>query len=120
VIGGQAEEAMARVIEGTDRLVLSHAIVDELLTVLARKFSRDREPLARLALFLDEVAEQVKPDEPLDILSDEPDNRILECAVAGDADAIITGDHSMLALGRYRKITIMSLKLYLEPNLEEN
>lgn len=30
--------------------------------------------------------------EPLAVLSDAPDNRILECAVAADAQAIVTGD----------------------------
>jgi predicted nucleic acid-binding protein len=39
--------------------------------------------------------------------------------VAGDADAIVTGDRAMLALGRYRKIQMLSLKRYLEPNAGE-
>src|SRR5208337_4306148 len=55
--GSRAEEAMARVIEGTDRLILSKQILDELLRVLARKFSYDREQLARVAVWLDELAE---------------------------------------------------------------
>jgi len=113
VIGGRAGEAMERVIEGRDHLVISPAIVDELLTVLARKFSRDREQLARVALFLDTVAERVEPDSTLAILTDEPDNRILECAIAGDADAIVTGDRAMLALGRYETLEILTLKAYL-------
>jgi predicted nucleic acid-binding protein len=29
---------------------------------------------------------------------DEPDNRVLECAMAGHADAIVTGDRALLAL----------------------
>jgi len=114
VIGGRAGEAMARVIEGRGRLIISPAIVDELLTVLARKFSRDREQLARVAIFFDSVAERVIPAETLAILTDEPDNRILECAVAGSAEAIVTGDRAMLALGRYQEIEILTLKHYLE------
>ncbi len=54
--GSRAEEALARVIEGTDRLILSKPILDELLGVLARKFSRDREELARVAVWLGELA----------------------------------------------------------------
>jgi hypothetical protein len=37
--------------DGVDKLVISKAIVDELLGVLARKFSRDADELARVAVF---------------------------------------------------------------------
>lgn len=40
-----------------DQLILSRAIVGELLEVLARKFARDREELARVAVFLGDLAE---------------------------------------------------------------
>lgn len=43
------------------------------------------------------------------VLKDEPDNRILECAVLAEADLIVTGDRHMLALDRYQKISIVRL-----------
>ena len=46
-------------------------------------------------------------------MRDEPDNRILECAVAGKADVVVTGDQAMLRLGSYRRIRILSLKDFL-------
>ena len=36
-------------------------------------------------------------------------NRILECAVAGNAGAIVTGDKAMLMLKKYRHIRIIPL-----------
>jgi predicted nucleic acid-binding protein len=39
--GGRGEAALQRIIEEQDELVLSKPIVDELLGILARKFSRD-------------------------------------------------------------------------------
>ena len=45
--GGRANDALQSVIDGKDTLIASRAIVDELLSVLARKFARDREELAR-------------------------------------------------------------------------
>jgi predicted nucleic acid-binding protein len=48
------------------------------------------------------------------VLDDEPDNRILECAVAGQADIIITGDRTMLNLKRHERIRIVSLRQFLE------
>ena len=111
---GNGERALLRIVEEKDRLLLSRAIVGELLDVLARKFARDREELARVAVFLGELAELVEPATQLDVLEDETDNRILECAVAGDAELVVTGDKKMLALRRYDGIRIISLVEYLD------
>jgi predicted nucleic acid-binding protein len=42
------------------------------------------------------------------------DNRILECAVFGKADLIVTGDKEMLRLKEYMGVKIASLRDYLE------
>jgi putative PIN family toxin of toxin-antitoxin system len=112
--GGRGEEALRRVIEERDELLLSKPILDELLGVLARKFARDPEELARVAVFLGGLATMVKPARRLRVLADGPDNRILECALAGSADAIVTGDRAILALGKYRGVPILGLRAYLE------
>jgi len=112
--GGRAEEAMLMVVEGKVRLLVSKAIIHELLDVLARKFNRDKEELARVAVYLAELGEVVHPRQKMKILSDDPDNRILECAVAGRADVIVTGDKAMLNLREYKKILIVTLKEFLE------
>lgn len=112
--GSRGEEALSRILTGRDRLLISKPIVDELLGVLARKFSRDPEELARVALFLGELAVLVEATEHLNLLADEPDNRILECALAGGADAVVTGDKGILALGTWRGIQILSLATYLD------
>jgi putative PIN family toxin of toxin-antitoxin system len=116
--GSRAEEALTRVIEGTDRLILSKSILDELLGVLARKFSRDPEELARVALWLGELAEWVRPARRLSVVADEADNRILECASAGEAEVIVTGDKGLLRLGTFEGIDIVSLRDYLSPGRE--
>ena len=112
--GGRGEEALQRVIEERDELLLSKPILDELLGVLARKFARDGEELARVAVFLGGLGTMVKPARRLRVLADAPDNRILECAVAGGADAIVTGDRAMLALREYRSVRILGLRAYLD------
>jgi predicted nucleic acid-binding protein len=55
----------------------------------------------------------VNPSRRLTVFRDEPDNRILECAVEGKADVIVTGDKAMLALGEYQGIRLISLAEYL-------
>lgn len=111
--GGRGDQAIRRIVEGEDSLALSKPILDELLTVLARKFSRDREELARVAVFLSNLGEIVEPAESLTVLADEPDNRVLECALAANAQLIVTGDRAMLALGEHQGVRIVSLGAYL-------
>lgn len=111
--GGQGEAALRRIIEQTDQLVLSRPIVDELLDALARKFARDAEELAHVAVFVTELAVIVAPKRRLRVVKDDPDNRILECAVAGRAQVIVTGDRALLALKLYEKVRILSLREYL-------
>jgi uncharacterized protein len=111
---GNADAAMQRIIEREDTLLISNAIVAELLGVLARKFARDVEELAHLAVFLEDLAEIVRPRSRISILADAPDNRILECAVAGSADLIVAGDRAMLNLRRFENVKIVSLRAYLE------
>jgi uncharacterized protein len=111
--GSRADAAVRRVLDGEDELVISRAIIDELLTVLARKFARDADELGRVAVFLTDLGVVVRPRGRVSILSDEADNRILECARSGHADVIVTGDRAMLSVGRYQDIDIKSLRDYL-------
>lgn len=115
--GGKGEEALARVLAEGHQLLLSKPILDELLGVMARKFSRDVEELARLAVFLADLATFVEPKIRLRLAADDPDNRILECAVAGGAEVIVTGDKALVALGRVENVRIMSVKEFLGDSL---
>jgi uncharacterized protein len=112
--GGQAERAINLVIDGQVNLCISKEIIHEVLGVLAQKFSKGPEELSRTAVFLSELAELIVPRKKLAILEDEPDNRILECAVTGHADVIVTGDRTMLKLKKYQEIRILSLRQFLD------
>jgi putative PIN family toxin of toxin-antitoxin system len=95
-------------------LCISKEIIHEVLGVLAQKFSKGPEELPRTAVFLSELAELVVPRKKLAVLDDEPDNRILECAVTGHADILVTGDRAMLNLKKYQEIRILSLRQFLD------
>ena len=115
--GGQAEQALFRVLDGTDTLIISKAILDEVLITLGRKFSRDSEALSQTAVLLAEMAEMVQPAKRLRIFKDDPDNRVLECAEAGQAACIVTGDKAMLQFKQYENIRLVSLREYLTSGL---
>ncbi len=111
--GSSADRAMQRIFDGHDTLLISKPILDELLTILARKFSRDADVLSRTALLLTELAELIQPNEIVSVFDDDPDNRILECAIAGQAKAIVTGDKAMLAVEISHGVRLLSLSTYL-------
>lgn len=111
--GGSAEAALVAAAEGGVQLLISKSIIHEVLDVLARKFGREPEELARVAVFLADLAQIVEPKRRLKVLRDDPDNRVLECAQAGRAQAIVTGDKAMLVLGEYRGIRILTLREFL-------
>jgi uncharacterized protein len=112
--GGQAERAIDLVIDARGNLCISKEIIHEVLGVLAQKFSKGPEDLSRTAVFLSELAELVVPRKKLAALDDEPDNRILECAVTGHVDIIVTGDRAMLDLKKYWETRILSLRQFLD------
>jgi len=53
------------------------------------------------------------PRRRLRVVQDDADNRILECALAGRAEAILTGDKALLALKSFRDIPVVTLRAYL-------
>ena len=114
--GGRAEVAVLRVIGGVDEMIISREIIQEVLSVLSGKFGREAEELSRVAVLLSEIGTLTVPSARFRVLRDDPDNRILECAVSGKADAIVTGDKEMLALGEFRGIRLLPLSAYLAGN----
>lgn len=54
------------------------------------------------------VAETVHPSTRLAVVADEPDDRVLEAAETGQADAIVTGDAGLLALHAYQEIRLLT------------
>ena len=111
--GGTADTALGAILAGRATALLSEPLLGEILRVLGRKFSMDREELARTALFLGELTEPVAPRRRVTALADDPDNRVLECAVTGRADVIVTGDRAMLKLRRFEGIEILMLRAFL-------
>jgi len=64
-------------------------------------------------VLLSELALTVGPRQKLRVVKDDPDNRVLECALAGRADAIVTGDGALLELSEFRGARVIRLREYL-------
>lgn len=89
-------------------LLVSPAIVTELGRTLRVTFSWDESVLTPRLKYLTRVAEIVTPRITLDAVPSDPsDNRILECAVEGRANLIVSGDRHLRRLRVYEGIPIL-------------
>jgi putative PIN family toxin of toxin-antitoxin system len=98
-------------------LLVSRGILEEYLRVLSYpKFKLSEGDIK--GLIQEELlpyVEVVKPGRRLRVVDRDPsDDKFVECAVAGKAGVIISGDKDLLSIGRYQKILIQSPAQFLE------
>lgn len=86
-------------------LITSPPLLDELARVLRYpKLANVFPDPEGMQALLGSVAETVHPSIRLAVVADEPDNRVLEAAVTGQAAAIVTGHDDLLDLHSFRDI----------------
>ena len=108
LFSGVPEEIIGLARAGRIGLLVSPTIMLELGRILQDKFGFSRRETLYAVSGVRRIARIIVPKIKLDIVDkDESDNRILECAEAGGADYIITGDKKHLRpLARYKNIII--------------
>ena len=89
----------------------------EIADVLARdrfdKYLTQEERMRFLVGFL-KISEMVAVTETLSICRDPKDNKLLELAVSGRSDYLITGDEDLLALDPFRNVRIRTPRNFLQ------
>jgi uncharacterized protein len=102
------------VLAGKLHLVVSQQILEEYEGVLCRpKFGIDRRQVRRSLDLLRAAARVVRPHRPLKVTRDPADNRFLECAEAGKADYIVTGNKRDFP-SKWRQTQIVNARELLE------
>jgi uncharacterized protein len=109
VPGSKSDLAFRLAVRGAFELAASAQILAEVRVKLGSKFGLSETEIGRVEQAILGSATSVEPEMELHLLEDEPDNRILECAVAAGASAIVTGDRHLLALKSYEGIGIMTV-----------
>ncbi len=114
---GIASEVVPLWQKGAITVLLSREILDEYLRVLAYpKFQLSEGEIKGLIEeeFLPFV-QIIKPGTRIRIVKRDPsDNKFLECAVAGKADVLISGDKELLAIRHYRQVRVQTPSRFLE------
>jgi putative PIN family toxin of toxin-antitoxin system len=103
------------------RVLASPDTLDELVEVLGRdKFDRYLSAEEREAFLeaLVERADVVEPVKKIRACRDPDDDKFLELAVEGRAEAIVSGDDDLLALDPFRHISIVTPSAFLEQQQE--
>ena len=102
---------------GKHNLIESPDLLREFLKVIKRpKFSFIyEEEIQTFVLNLLQMSELVEPKNKIGIIKIDPsDNIVLECAVEGKADYIISGDEHLLKLKEFRGIRIVTAAEFLK------
>jgi uncharacterized protein len=90
------------------RLLVSSAIIREVAHVLRDDFRWDERRIVQHAKLLTRAGELIFPHVALDVIRNDPDdNRILECAVEGKADVIVSGDRHLRDLKSHQGIPVV-------------
>ena len=93
--------------------ILSQVLWDELMTTLRRKFSLAPDDLPILALYR-QHADWCDPAKLAEAVCRDPDDDwVLATALAGDAEAIVSGDADLLTLERYSGIEMLSPRQFV-------
>jgi len=97
-----------KIMDGTLILGISDEILKEFIGVCVRKFNYEPEEAVNMADKIREISITVYPQKKINVIKDEPDNRVLECAVAFGAGCIISGDKHILNVKKFRGIQILT------------
>lgn len=113
--GGTPDRVFQRILAGRLQHATSPDILTELAGVLERKFFHLADEVPAVVQLVRDASQMVYPALRLQVIRDDPtDNRVLECALAAQAQFLVTGDRKhLLPLKTYEGIQIVSPREFL-------
>ncbi len=119
---GQIVEAL---LQDRFKVVVSYSILTELMRVCALPKLSSYPSIGQrgtlLAVFLSLIGEIYPGVVHQRVIADDPDDDfVLACAIEGEADYIVTGDHHLLELEQHQGVQIITPKEFAELLENEN
>ena len=111
--GGKPRQILNLAIENKIQAVSSPVLLAEFEDIVFKKFPILAKNYKKIERQLKEVFKIVKPEISITKLSDKADNRVLEAALEGKCEFIVTGDQGLLELGSFRKTKIVTATEFL-------
>ncbi|MBI2426300.1 MAG: putative toxin-antitoxin system toxin component, PIN family [Candidatus Kerfeldbacteria bacterium] len=112
VFGGLPRRFVRLAEDGAFRLYISDPILQEVLRILSQKFRYAPDQIDSALLTLRETTIPIQPRSKVTLVSDPDDDRILECALAAEANSIVTGDRDLLRLQVFENIPILTVRQF--------
>lgn len=115
VFGGRPRQVVELLARDLIDVVISEEILTEMRRHVANKFPAFTDDLVKFEMLLEQDSELVKLGGiTITVCRDADDNRILETAVLGSCEYIVSGDKDLLVLERYKSIQILKPAEFLE------
>lgn len=112
--GGKPREVLLLILEKKIQAIISPILLSEFHEVINKKFTRLADELPRIEKQIKKIFILVYPKESLQVVRDIDDNRVLEAAVEGECNFIVTGDRDLLELGSFQDIKIITPNSFLQ------
>jgi len=112
ISNGKSRELFKKGITNQFSIVISELILNELVTVLRRpKFKTSEDEVHRTIRALIRTADVVEVKTEIKAVKEDPkDDMIIETAIDGEAELIVTGDYHLLSLKTFRGIKIITVE----------
>ena len=88
--------------------ITSPILIVELMEILSKKFKFEAVKIILIDELIKEEFTIVYPSLHLEVLRDSDDDRVLEAAIEGQAEYIVTGDRDLLELKKYQNVGIVT------------
>lgn len=111
--GGEPRKVFLLALQKKIQGVTSPILLAELREVISKKFPKLTPHLTGIEKVIKKTFIIVQPEMTITILKDTDDNRVLEAAVAGKCEYIVTGDRELLELDTFRGIKIVPVVRFL-------
>ena len=114
VFGGKPGEILEMVRNKRFLGITSPVLLAELGDVLSKKILYPKSKVLQVEKKIKKTLRVVRPIKSINAVADDDDNRVLEAAIEGKCDYVVTGDKDLLDLKNYRGIRILTPAEFLE------
>ena len=114
IFSGKPAKILDSVVEKKFISATSPQIIAEVGNVLGKKFKQHEKDIKKELKVIHDISELVVPKKKIKVLKYLPDNKILEAALEGKVDYIVTGDNKhLLPLKEFKGIPILTPTQFL-------
>ena len=113
VAEGVCRDIVKRYLPACD-LITSPVLLDELAKTMREKFGLNPADLPLLKIYADTAIIVKSNPLPQPVCRDKDDDELLATALAGEAEAIVSGDKDLLILKEFQGIKILSPRRFIE------